>query len=79
MNRQAEVVGINTLVAGSDGEGNPTQGIGFAIAVNTAKPIADQLIASGHAQHAYLGIVYDWTGGASARQMPTPPAPECRS
>jgi S1-C subfamily serine protease len=68
VNRQAEVIGINTLVAGSDDQGNPTQGIGFAIAIDTAKPIADQLIASGHAQHAYLGIAYDWVSGASARQ-----------
>ena len=68
VNRQAQVVGINTLVAGSDEQGNPTQGIGFAIAIATAKPIADQLIASGRAQHAYLGIVYDWASGASARE-----------
>jgi serine protease Do len=69
VNRQAEVVGINTLVAGTDEQGNPTQGIGFAIAIDTAKPIADQLIAGGHVPHAYLGIVYDWAGAASARQM----------
>src|SRR5262249_9563565 len=66
VNRQAEVIGINTLVAGTDDQGNPTQGIGFAIAIDTAKPIADQLIASGHAQHAYLAIAYDWVGGHHA-------------
>ncbi len=68
VNRQAEVIGINTLVAGSDESGTPTQGVGFAIAIDTAKPIADQLIATGRVQHAYLGIVYEWAGGASARQ-----------
>src|SRR5712692_5832948 len=75
VNRQAEVVGINTLLAGTDDQGNPTQGIGFAIAIDTAKPISDQLIATGHAQHAYLGIVYEWAGGASARQMSNAPSP----
>ena len=69
VNRQAEVVGINTLVAGTDEQGDPAQGIGFAIAIDTAKPIADQLIAAGHVSHAYLGIVYDWAGAASARQL----------
>jgi S1-C subfamily serine protease len=73
VNRQAQVVGINTLVVDTDDEGNPAQGIGFAIAIDTAKPIADQLITSGRVQHAYLGIIYDWVGGASARQMSNTP------
>lgn len=34
----------------------PAQGIGFAIAINTAKPVAEQIIATGHAVHPYLGV-----------------------
>ena len=53
-----EVMGINTLVAGSDTSGAQTQGIGFAISTATAKPIADQLVASGKVVHPYVGISY---------------------
>jgi len=34
------------------------QGIGFAIAMDTVKPITDQLVASGHAVHPFLGISF---------------------
>lgn len=58
LNLQGQVVGINTLVAGMAEPGVQAQGIGFAIAMNTAKPIADELIATGHATHPFLGISY---------------------
>lgn len=50
------VVGINTLSAGLTGSGVQAQGIGFAIAIDTAKQVANQLIASGHVSYAYLGV-----------------------
>ncbi len=50
-NLQGEVIGINTLVAGQAEPGVQAQGIGFAIALDTARPIADQIIATGHAVH----------------------------
>jgi S1-C subfamily serine protease len=53
---QGKVVGINTLVAGQAEPGVQAQGIGFAISIATAKPIADQLVATGHASHPYLGV-----------------------
>lgn len=34
----------------------PAQGIGFAISVAAAKPIADQLVATGKVIYPYLGI-----------------------
>jgi S1-C subfamily serine protease len=57
-NLSGQVIGINTLVAAQAGPGVSAQGIGFAIAIDTAKPIADQLVATGHAVHPYLGIGY---------------------
>ena len=45
------MIGINTLVAGQAEPGVPAQGIGFAISIASAKPIADQLVATGHASH----------------------------
>jgi S1-C subfamily serine protease len=58
VNLAAQVIGINTLVAGQSEAGVPAQGIGFAIAINTARPIAEQLAATGRAVHPFLGIGY---------------------
>jgi putative serine protease PepD len=59
VNAKGELVGINSSIAslsqgGSGQSGNI--GIGFAIPVNEAKSIADQLIKSGKAEHAFLGV-----------------------
>jgi S1-C subfamily serine protease len=53
---QGKVIGINTLVAGQAEPGVQAQGIGFAISIAAAKPIADQLVATGTATHPYLGV-----------------------
>lgn len=58
VNLQAQVVGINTVVARSTAGGEPVEGIGFATSIDTAKTIADQLVASGRAVHPYLGVQY---------------------
>jgi putative serine protease PepD len=68
------VVGINAEIATAGGsQGVPGQssssgniGIGFAIPSNTAADIADQLIAKGSAQHAYLGVELSSRNGSSA-------------
>lgn len=70
VNLNDEVIGINTLVAGTAGSsGIQAQGIGFAIAMSTAKPIAEQLIATGKVVHAYLGILYQPINPAIAAQL----------
>jgi len=49
-NIHGEAIGINTAI-------NPGgQGIGFAIPINLAKHVADQLIAGGKVQRAMLGV-----------------------
>ena len=57
LNLQGEVVGINTLGAGQAEPGVQSQGISFAIAINTAKGVADQLIRTGKVVHADLGAI----------------------
>ena len=69
VNLDGQVIGINTLVAGQAESGVQAQGIGFAIAINTAKPIADQLVANGRAIHPYLGITYLPLNPAIAAQL----------
>jgi S1-C subfamily serine protease len=57
LDMHAEVIGINTLAAGG-AAGIMAQGVGFAISINAARPIAAQLAASNTVFHPYLGIAY---------------------
>ena len=61
VNIKGEVIGINTLksyLAGYDDYGVPigTEGIGFAIPINTAKPIVEQLMTTGSVVRPGIGI-----------------------
>lgn len=54
LNDRGEVVGINTAIRAD------AQGLGFAIPIETALRISEQLFESGEVQHPYLGIqMYD--------------------
>jgi S1-C subfamily serine protease len=68
VNLAGQVIGINTLVAGQAEPGVQAQGIGFAISISTAKPIADQLVSTGHVDHPFLGINYEPLNPAIAAQ-----------
>ena len=68
-NLAGQVIGINTLVAGQAEPGVQAQGIGFAISMATAKPIADQLVTSGKVAHPYMGIGYIQLTPAIAAQL----------
>ena len=50
------VIGINTLGAGLIRPGLQAQGIGFAIAIDTAKPLTRQIIETGRVAHPYIGV-----------------------
>jgi putative serine protease PepD len=53
------VIGITSSIASLSGSlGGPSGsiGLGFAIPVDTAKQIADELISTGKVRHAYLGV-----------------------
>jgi S1-C subfamily serine protease len=50
LNQRGEVIGMNTAIIGG------AQGLGFAIPINTAQRIADQLVAKGKVEHPYVGI-----------------------
>ncbi|MDA9703842.1 trypsin-like peptidase domain-containing protein [Prochlorococcus sp. AH-736-L19] len=51
INSSGEVIGINTLV-----RSGPGAGLGFAIPINLAKSVSDQLLKSGEVIHPYLGV-----------------------
>jgi S1-C subfamily serine protease len=50
LNAQGEVIGINTAIRAD------AQGLGFAIPIETAQRVAQQLYRKGKADHPYLGI-----------------------
>ncbi len=51
INSKGEVIGINTLV-----RSGPGAGLGFAIPINLAKTVSDQLFNNGEVIHPYLGV-----------------------
>jgi len=55
INDRGELVGINTAIISHGSEGN--QGIGFAVPVNLARTVMDQILKNGKVTRAYLGIV----------------------
>ncbi|MDQ3557136.1 MAG: trypsin-like peptidase domain-containing protein [Gemmatimonadota bacterium] len=51
------VIGINTAVLGLDPR-QPATGLGFAVPINLANDVAQQLLTTGRVQRAFLGIDY---------------------
>jgi serine protease Do len=54
VNLDGEIIGINTAISTQSGG---YQGVGFAIPVNLAKWVSQQLIATGKVRRSFLGIV----------------------
>jgi S1-C subfamily serine protease len=62
LNADGEVVGINTLV-----RSGPGAGLGFAIPINRARSIVNQLVATGRATHPMIGVGLDEVRAASGQ------------
>ena len=58
VNLSGEVVAINTLIVRNGGGGTVAEGLGFAIPINTAKAVAEQLIQNGSITRPFLGISF---------------------
>jgi len=54
LNSRGEVIGINTMIASNVGQ---NAGIGFAIPINTAKAVLNDLTTLGHVRRPALGVV----------------------
>ncbi|OYP15541.1 MULTISPECIES: S1C family serine protease [Streptomyces] len=65
LDSQAQVIGINSAIrsagsgSGSEGAQAGSIGLGFAIPVNQAKRVAEELINDGHATHPVIGVTLD--------------------
>ncbi|MEB3270654.1 MAG: trypsin-like peptidase domain-containing protein [Synechococcus sp.] len=51
INEHGQVIGINTAIRRA-----PGAGLSFAIPINTARQIANQILARGYASHPYIGV-----------------------
>ncbi len=71
VNGKAEVIGVNSAIASlgaSQGSQSGNIGVGFAIPSNTAKRIADEIIATGTSKTPVIGVMLDFqsqSGGAT--------------
>ena len=72
VNMNGELVGINSAIATLGGDSADAQsgsiGLGFAIPIDQAKRIADELIQNGNASHASLGVQVSNDSGHPRRQ-----------
>jgi serine protease Do len=70
VNLDGEVVGINTAIASMSGG---YQGIGFAIPINRAKWVSQELLQRGSVRRAGLGIRIDELKPEAAKKLRLPP------
>lgn len=70
VNLDGQVVGINTAIS-SRGGGN--DGVGFAVPVNLAKWVGDQLVKTGEVHRAYLGVGIQPVTATLAKQFDVKP------
>ncbi|MFK8111888.1 MAG: S1C family serine protease [Rubripirellula sp.] len=56
LNLRGEVIAMNTAIASSSGG---SEGIGFAIPINMAMKVADELVTHGRLRRGYLGVQLD--------------------
>jgi S1-C subfamily serine protease len=69
LNSKGEVIGINTLIASSVGQ---SAGIGFAIPINTAKAVLNDLVTLGRVRRPALGVRTIPIGPELAAQLNLP-------
>ncbi len=67
VNDRGELVGINTAILAPGSGGN--QGIGFAVPVNLARNVMDQITTHGSVQRSYLGVTIQEVTPALAKAM----------
>jgi S1-C subfamily serine protease len=66
---KGRVIGINTVIYSQSGG---SEGVGFAITIDTAKSVANQIINNGSVTHPYIGIVGQTVDKELAAQLALP-------
>jgi serine protease Do len=68
LNDRGELIGINTIKIADE----KVEGIGFAIPINHAIPILEQLVETGEVVRPYIGIIGEALGAERARSWGVP-------
>ncbi|MCL4473798.1 MAG: trypsin-like peptidase domain-containing protein [Actinobacteria bacterium] len=66
INSRGEVIGLNEQIASSSGG---SEGVGFAVPINTAKQAMDQILSNGSVEYAWLGVVGQTVTSDVAKQQ----------
>jgi serine protease Do len=72
VNTRGELIGINTAIISNGGGGN--QGIGFAVPIDMARKVMEQLISTGKVSRGYLGVMIQPLTPALAKAFNIPSA-----
>jgi serine protease Do len=74
LDSQGRVIGINTAVlSGATAFGGPPAvGLGFAVPINDANNVVQQILTTGQVVRAYMGVVFDQITGQMAAQLRLP-------
>ncbi|MDO8735525.1 MAG: trypsin-like peptidase domain-containing protein [Thermoleophilia bacterium] len=64
-NSRGEVIGLNEQIATNSGG---SEGVGFAVPINTAKKVMEQIIAKGEVEYAWLGVIGQTVDPETAQQ-----------
>ncbi|MCK9903851.1 trypsin-like peptidase domain-containing protein [Frankia sp. Cpl3] len=75
LDAKGQVVGLNTAIATAPGAAGQSGsvGVGFAIPIDYASSVADEIIRTGRATHPYLGVSAATVTAAEARARGTVP------
>jgi len=76
LDASGHVIGINTQIK-SDSGGN--EGVGFAVPSATIRTVVSQILSTGQAQHAYLGVQLDGTASNARLASVRPDTPAARA
>lgn len=64
-NSRGEVIGLNEQIATTTGG---SVGVGFAVPINTAKKVMEQIIAKGEVEYAWLGVIGQTVDSDTAKE-----------
>ncbi|MHB0914988.1 MAG: S1C family serine protease [Thermoleophilia bacterium] len=65
-NLRGEVIGLNEQIISVSGG---SEGVGFAVPINTAKRVMEQIIASGEVEYAWMGVVGQSVDSDTAEEL----------
>lgn len=65
-NSRGEVIGLNEQIATVSGG---SEGVGFAVPINTAKLVMEQIIAKGQVEYAWMGVVGQTVDAQTAKDL----------